>query len=257
MSPRVERTTHDVAVAFTSADLLGIMGRETNMPRPCMHRSCRGLLEIRRAVCFSATLCLLSLAFSSPVHGSGRLWHCLYATGRDGTGPPNTTLQVCSPADGKPGYRLALLEDDPPHTLIWARTYGASIQFRKLEVHEYPANDMWKEGEHYVKQFPKLLFVGQGTENHRPVTLVWSPGDEGSRSVGLLLKVYRGDARRLDQPTHGSREKGGIVVEHAKASWLPEKSRPKWARKNDRIVRVWTYSDGEEKFHPGPWRRAR
>ena len=213
--------------------------------------------SILRSLAIAAGLVLTAMALAGPVRGSGRLWRCLYAWGRDGTGPPNTALQVCTPVDGTPGYRLSLFEDDPPHHLIWTKAYPEAIRFRRLEVHANPVNDFWQEGGLGVKQFPKLLFVGQGRERGRSVTLVWSCGDEGARSIKLLLKVYGGDASRLDQPDHGSRQVGGIVVEHARASWLPAASRPRWARPSDRIRRVWTYAYPAMRFHPGPWRRDR
>jgi hypothetical protein len=221
-----------------------------------VNQSTRVALAVLAGIAVTTAGSRCAVASSKLERGSGRMWRSLYAQGRDGTGPPNITLQVSTPARGGRGFRLSLFEDDPPHTLIWSKEYPEDIQFTKLEVHANPINDIWEEGDHSVKQFPHLLFVGHGMERGRPVTLVWEPGEEGARAASLVLKVFRADASALDGLEHGKKGPGGILIERAIAGRLPAKERPKWAKRDARLKRVWTYQP-LHRFVAGPWKRSR
>src|SRR5579863_493582 len=176
------------------------------------------------------------------VHGSGRWWHALTSgRARDGSGPPNVILQVCTPAGGSRGYHLSLYYDDPVE-LLSTKQVKESIHFRKIEDHFSPVNDYYERGGYEVKQFPRALFVGQGAEHGRPVTVVWTPGSENFRTIDQKLKVFDGDASHLDGVEHGSKAKGGYIVEHARASWLQRRDRPKWAKGRRRLKRTWVCS---------------
>lgn len=185
--------------------------------------------------------------------GSGRVWHTLYASGRDGDGPPNVTLQLAWPADGSAGFQASVFEDGQRSTLVSTARWKEDIRFRTLEVHHYPSNDYWEEGGQTYKRFPKLLFVGHGTERGKPVTLVWKLSDEIHRRPQLLLKTFNADASRLDQPFHGSKRPGGFLVERAHAEWVPKAQRPSGVHSSDRLRRIWTY-DAASGFKASSWK---
>ena len=181
--------------------------------------------------------------------GSGTRWHSLYAEGREGTGPPNVKFQLSWKVDGKPGYLISTYDDSaqpPPGvtrkwTLDTTKSWPEAIRFRKLSVYENPCNDMWAVGDGYRKQFPHLLFVGEGIRKDRPVTVVWELSDEMSRVPRRVLTLFRTDASHLDMPSHGSHEMGSIILEWAQVGWLPASERPKGLRMSSVVTRTWSF----------------
>jgi hypothetical protein len=218
-------------------------------------------------------LWLASLAPASPenhrglIHGSGRWWHALDVESRDGGGPPNVLFQLCWPADRSQGYQVSLFYVDwyeeeqhvkLPLKLFITKRLTGDIRFKSLEAHANPSNDIWDDKDGTHKIFPHVLFVGQGTERHRPVTLIWDIEFIGKPRTELvqIAKVFDGDVTYLDGPIHGRKDKNSLLVEHARASWLPKNKRPHWAGPNQRIKRTWTFNEDDYTFNHGDWQSS-
>ena len=213
----------------------------------------------RTATLFILTAsCLLcgASAFAFPGHGLKHRSRVLTAEAGDGTGPDYVILKLSPSPNSKTGYDLTVLcPNEFGEKPAGQAHINLPIRFRKLEGHEYPSNDYWEENGTGHKRFPHALFVAHGTEDEKPVTVVWVCGERENYKVKQIARVFDGDARRLDQPEHGSKKVGGILIEHAHADWLPRGSAPVWAKADTAIQRTWTYTG--EKFLSGPWQPGR
>jgi hypothetical protein len=94
--------------------------------------------------------------------------------------------------------------------------------------------------------------VGHGRRAGKPVTCIWRLQEKLDRTPVTILAIFNGDARDLDQPLHGSRIRGGILIERAQAAWLPQAERPR-VRKT-RHTRTWTFDPEGDRFTATPWR---
>ncbi len=197
-----------------------------------------------------ALLCSLQL-------GSGVRWNSLYSgRERDGSGPPNIIFQVSTRQSGASGYRISIYEDDPK-ALVAVKDFPDSVRFRSLETHYETLNDFYPGKDRvFVKVFPKVWFVGHGLVRGKPMTYVWDPGNENGRTPNLVLRVFDGDVRQLDDPGREHKRRTRYVIERAVVRWLPLSTRPPWARLSDHIRRVWFRPEGRYEFTPGPWKKA-